>query len=139
MTYKIAEEIRRFEISLFWTRSLFFAGFVSLIFTGYGVSESSDIRFVLSVLGLFVSVIWLLANYGSKYWQENWEGHLDQSKIKKLFRRHYISTQGGVFGSWRGSPSKLAIVLSFYMCLVWGFLIINNLFNILSLYPISYG
>lgn len=32
---------------------------------------------ILSALGLFFCVSWLLSSKGSKHWQQNWENHLD--------------------------------------------------------------
>ena len=33
--------------------------------------------YVLACVGLIFSLAWFLTNRGSKYWQENWENHVD--------------------------------------------------------------
>ena len=94
-----AHEIRKFEIGLYWQRSLFFWGFIVSYFTSYfillGLSEdlsltsegessaSKEYLFVyvillgLSFLGLFTSVAWFYIERGARSWQKNWEYHID--------------------------------------------------------------
>jgi RsiW-degrading membrane proteinase PrsW (M82 family) len=84
--FKKAWETRNFEIDKFWQRSMFFWGFIALIFTGYVTvltGESSQtakemyLDFYLILLGIIFSYAWLLVIKGSKRWQENWEQHID--------------------------------------------------------------
>ena len=83
-----AHEIRKFEIGLYWQRSLIFLGFILSCFTGYFLllRYSDDFRdesFVylillgLSFLGLFASVAWWFIERGARSWQKNWEYHID--------------------------------------------------------------
>ncbi|MBE6355463.1 hypothetical protein [Treponema sp.] len=90
--YKEASDIRKFEIELFWKRAAFFWAFIVSIYTAYyhvltkiyeRKCENGTYYLhgkipliVLSGLGLFFCVSWLLSSRGSKHWQENWENHL---------------------------------------------------------------
>ena len=91
--YNVASDIRKFEIELFWKRAGFFWAFITVTYAAY-FNVLTKIYFkcesehppylhgtfpllVLAALGLFFCFSWLLANYGSRHWQENWENHLD--------------------------------------------------------------
>ncbi|WP_440939795.1 RipA family octameric membrane protein, partial [Klebsiella michiganensis] len=37
---------------------------------------------LLSSMGSVFTLSWFLVNRGSKYWQENWENHLDLRKVR---------------------------------------------------------
>ena len=99
--YEKAHEIRKFEIGLFWQRATYYWAFILAAFTAHfallGLLFSSDKRkdfsipelYNLSGLSLFALVItaffcfffslcWVLMNKGSKFWQKNWEGHIDE-------------------------------------------------------------
>ena len=119
--FLIYNDTRKFEIKLFWHRAIFFGGFISIIFVGYySTTDKPTIQFLLSVLGLLCSFVWFLANKGSKFWQENWEGHIAHTKeYNGIFARHYKKDECNIFKGDRFSPSKLAISLSFYITLVW--------------------
>ena len=85
---KKAWECRNFEIDKFWSRSLFFWGFILAVFTGYIalITKEKSVDFVgieyldfyLICLGFLFSLAWLLVLRGSKAWQENWEMHIDR-------------------------------------------------------------
>ena len=83
--YDMAADIRKFEIELFWKRATFFWAFITAIYVAYFQvltqihhNEHGYISLVvLSALGLFFCVSWLLSSKGSKHWQENWEEHLN--------------------------------------------------------------
>jgi hypothetical protein len=90
-----AEEIRRFEIGLYWQRSLYFWGFNIAIFAGFGAFvtdtggptangptaiQSDLVALSLALLGLFITIAWLFVNEGAKAWQESWEIHVALDK-----------------------------------------------------------
>lgn len=97
---KEAQEIRKFEIELYWKRTGFFWAFITVIYTALfhvlckyiECSYTYDL-FVpaisaLSGLGFFFSVAWHMVNKGSKFWQKNWETHvslLERSEIGPLY------------------------------------------------------
>ncbi len=89
--HKIAEsalqhalDIRKFEISLYWQRATYFWTLIAATFAGYFAVLSAEHMkdkefnaYVLACVGLIFSLAWFLTNRGSKYWQENWENHVD--------------------------------------------------------------
>ena len=80
-----AHEIRQFEISLYWRRSLIFWGFTLAFFVGLTAIislerenwEINAIALLISYLGLFTTWAWYFIETGSKSWQNNWEKHID--------------------------------------------------------------
>jgi len=96
-----AEEVRRFEIGLYWRRALYFWGFNVAIFTGVGVflagSDASLLQEVISLLlamlGLFVTIAWWFMSEGAKAWQENWEHHvymLEDTVTGRLMKTQFV-------------------------------------------------
>lgn len=92
--YEQACDIRKFEIELYWKRTIYFWGFITVIYTAYYkvfsefyYIKNTDIMslsfhgsiplIIISGLGLIFSLSWLLSNYASKHWQENWEHHIE--------------------------------------------------------------
>ena len=80
-----AHEIRQFEISLYWKRSLFFWGFVLTLFGVLGLmltakkptSLTDFMPVVIAPLGFFTTCAWYYVEKGSKAWMANWELHID--------------------------------------------------------------
>jgi hypothetical protein len=77
-------DIRKFEIELYWKRAGYFWALIAIALAGYFAILSSDHilnKFLLSsivgAIGFVFTFAWYLVNRGSKYWQENWENHLD--------------------------------------------------------------
>lgn len=97
---KEAQDIRKFEIDLYWRRTGFFWAFITVVYTAlFAVLckyVDCPIKFsffvpvisALSGMGFFFSVAWHMVNKGSKFWQENWEKHvslLEKSEIGPLY------------------------------------------------------
>jgi hypothetical protein len=97
---KTALDIRKFEIDLYWKRATYFWTFLTLTLGAYftvmlskvdridiglylkiedsnQLAQKHEALLLLSCLGLVFSVCWYLVNRASKYWQENWEKHVD--------------------------------------------------------------
>jgi hypothetical protein len=80
-----AMDIRKFEIDLYWKRSQYFWIFTSIVFGVYGYTwnlaknepKYAWIPFVVSATLLLVTVNWYMVIRGSKFWQDNWERHVD--------------------------------------------------------------
>jgi hypothetical protein len=81
-----ALDIRKFEIGLYWQRATYFWALIAAAFAGYFAilaaehmteADKSFNAFVIACLGLIFSLSWFLVNRGSKFWQENWENHVD--------------------------------------------------------------
>lgn len=82
--YERACRNREFEIELYWKRTAYFWAFITTIYVAYyhvlvNLYDKEFWHFpllVLSGLGLFFSVAWILTSKGSRHWQENWENHV---------------------------------------------------------------
>jgi hypothetical protein len=85
---KLAHDIRQFEIELYWKRATYFWAFQLIAFTTLGLLFKDGNIGGLGKLSLGrllipapIGVITALAGYltarGSKFWQENWEAHVD--------------------------------------------------------------
>ncbi len=72
---KKAWEIRNFEIDLFWKRTAYFSAIVGAFLVAYFKIEAD--RYLITLLGCISSFVWFLSNLGSKFWQNNWEKHID--------------------------------------------------------------
>jgi hypothetical protein len=79
-----ALDIRKFEISLYWQRAAYFWALIAAAFAAYfsilgseHIGNKEFLAFLIGLVGLIFTWAWFLANRGSKYWQENWENHVD--------------------------------------------------------------
>jgi hypothetical protein len=88
-----AKSTRDFEINLYWTRSAYFWGFQAVFFGSFGLlaqgfvggKDSDSIQQALmlgfmtinAATAAIVSYLWLLMLKGAKFWQDNWERHID--------------------------------------------------------------
>jgi hypothetical protein len=125
---QLAADVRKFEIGLFWQRSLFFWGLIAATFLVYANLKDSDatIRFAIVSAGFIFSLGWTLVNRGSKFWQENWERKVElagESASVHLFRdREPVQAKFFLWRARQYSVSKLAIALSDFTVAVWVFL-----------------
>ncbi|NOT10307.1 MAG: hypothetical protein HOP23_00480 [Methylococcaceae bacterium] len=81
---ELALDTRKFEISLYWQRTAYFWALIAAAFAGYfavlsaeHIEHKSFNAFTLDCIGLVFSLAWFRVNRGSKFWQENWERHVD--------------------------------------------------------------
>lgn len=77
-----AHELRKFEIENYWKRSSYFWGFQLVAFGALALSGKegrfhAPIVLMVSVLGALAALTALLSAKGSKFWQKNWEAHVD--------------------------------------------------------------
>jgi hypothetical protein len=79
-----ALDIRKFEIGLYWQRAAYFWALIAAAFAGYFAILSADhlddkeyLAYIVGCIGSLFNWAWFLVNRGSKYWQENWENHVD--------------------------------------------------------------
>lgn len=134
--YEASVKALYFELEQFWKRSLFFWGFIGAAFVAFAASNSHpSIQAALASFGFVCSVIWTLANRGSKFWFEEWERHLKvaqmdttgplygtpaQDNAKDDLKRPFFERIGrSVWKGRRYSTSKLAIALSDYIAIFW--------------------
>lgn len=80
-----ALDIRKFEIDLYWKRATYFWAFLAVTLAGYFTlraakiddADKKDALLIVSCLGVVFSVTWYFVNRASKFWQENWEHHVN--------------------------------------------------------------
>lgn len=79
-----AYQLRTFEIEHYWKRATYFWGFQVAIFAAFGFlwnegapSGWNPITLALSGLGVLTAFANSLSARGSKFWQQNWESHID--------------------------------------------------------------
>jgi len=141
-----ALDIRKFEIELYWKRATYFWTFIGATLAAFlAVYASSsltkpiqqDLSVLLSCLGLVFSFAWVLVNRGSKFWQENWEQHVDALEdnltgplyktIMPKKESHWLVNSSQI------SVSKINQLVSVYISLLWFTLLINTLYPNFSL------
>lgn len=127
-----ALDIRKFEIDLYWRRAAYFWAFTAAIFGGYFLAlRFANGNYVLlsliCCLGFAFSFSWFLVNKASKYWQENWEMHVDMLEDKvygPLYKLLLWKKRGAwcLGAAYPFSVSKINQYLSFFVTIVWLFL-----------------
>jgi hypothetical protein len=138
-----ALDIRKFEIGLYWQRAAYFWALIAVAFAGYfailsaeHLEEKEYLAYIISCIGLLFTWAWFLANRGSKYWQENWENHVDmlEDEItgplyktvlhrppqKEFFEKYFI-------GPMAVSVSKINQWVSCFVLCVWIALVLHAL------------
>ncbi len=126
---EMAVDVRKFEIGLFWQRSLFFWGFIAATFLAYAniKDQNVEVRFAIICAGVIFSFGWTLVNRGSKYWQEAWEQKVhrvehDVLNVHLFWDRETVEPKFWLWQAREYSVSKLTIALSDFTLLVWLFL-----------------
>ena len=128
-------DIRKFEIDLYWKRATYFWTFIAATLTGYGLTvttkdaaQENVIRFQVLIVcfGLVFSFAWFLVNKGSKFWQENWEKHLDMTEdsvIGPLYKTTISKESYSSFwvptSAYATSVSKINQILSLFVFTIW--------------------
>jgi len=136
-----ALDIRKFEISLYWQRATYFWTLIAASFAGYfavlAAEKMEDKLFnayVIACIGFVFSLAWFLVNRGSKFWQENWENHVDMLEnetigplYKTVLRRPTASDflEKWVDGPLPISVSKVNQWVSLFTALIWLALMVN--------------
>ena len=140
-----ALDTRKFEIELYWRRAAYFWTFIGAALAGFvavqasGAETKQDLSVVLSCVGFVFSVAWLCVNRGSKYWQENWEKHVDMLEDNISGPLYKVVLSRGKPRSWRDrgrhivtgpsplSVSKINQLISIYVSILWVVLIFYSL------------
>ena len=130
---------RKFEIELFWKRATYFWVFISLIFIGYfTVSSNKEFVYVdlfkvlISYTGIVFSTSWYLVNRGSKFWQKNWELHVDylEDEVIGPLYKLMIDNRNCVCQPLKDYPfsvSRINILISLYVTLIWMFISVMSI------------
>ncbi len=123
---KLAHEIRKFEIDLYWKRATYFWALeaaVFVAFAAFGREEALVSRWLavaFAGIGSLTALVAYLSARGSKFWQENWEKHIDLLEDQfegRLHKTIWIGPKGPQF-----SVSRLNEKLSFIFFLFWSLL-----------------
>ena len=86
-----AHDIRKFEIELYWKRATYFWTLIATAIGGFTLLLNVDVTKldlvarqlrpillqILAAVAFLFAVGWYLVNKGSKFWQRNWEAHVD--------------------------------------------------------------
>lgn len=132
--FEIALAVRNFEIENYWRRANYFWLILAAIFAGYfavGMEpDSKEIglnRLILAFLGVLFSWAWYFANRGSKFWQENWEAHVDllEPLTHGLLFQTVISAPRSwykILSAYPFSVSKINALVSLTVAVLWSFL-----------------
>jgi hypothetical protein len=129
---KHALDIRKFEIDLYWKRATYFWTLIAASFAGYFALQNTDLSkrdgfsiFVVACIGLILSFSWYLVNRGSKYWQENWERHVDvlaEKVIGPLYRTTLSKGDCDLLKPHKAFPfsvSRVNQIVSLFITLLW--------------------
>lgn len=119
-----AHDIRKFEIELYWKRATYFWVLQAAVFTAFGLiwkdSEAAKwglIPVALSCLGLLTAMSGWLSSLGSKFWQANWEQHIDMLEDEFEGRLHKTAWIGPKGVRW--SVSGVNERMSFFFVAFW--------------------
>lgn len=136
---RIAHEIRRFEIELYWKRAAYFWTFIAASLAGYFLLQEQqhshvfESTYIVSCLGFVFSLAWYLVNRGSKSWQRNWEAQVDlledeiSGPLYKSEINRYNHNLWDLTAGYHFSPSRINQLLGVIITLVWLGLIIRTL------------
>jgi hypothetical protein len=134
----LALDIRKFEIELYWKRATYFWTFIGASIAGYaliyakGQAADTWLLLVFSCLGFLFSLAWYLVNRGSKFWQNNWERHVDLLEdfvSGPLYKTIARNAKAGNFltDPAEYSVSKINQILSLFITVFWCVLIWRSL------------
>jgi len=113
---------------MYWKRALYFWGFISVVFIGFFSLETDGKYFdfypsLLSGSGFVLSIAWVLVNKGSKFWQKNWEKHIDLLEDEyegRLYKTVLLKDKISY------SVSEINLSLSYFITLIWFILFIHS-------------
>jgi hypothetical protein len=154
----LAFDIRKFEIDLYWKRATYFWAFIAVAIAGYVTAlgardiscrERWDALLTSSCVGLVCAVAWYFVNRASKFWQENWERHVDLLEdavigpLYKTVMTDYKMSFWRLFGSYAFSVSNLNQIISLFVSLLFFLLTAATLWRFTralgSLDPFAYA
>lgn len=147
--YEKAHHIRKFEIDMYWRRSAYLwtiqaaalaglagvgisAGGMALdcsgpwyqLFPGQCASDRVSFLALVAIwlFGLFSAFIWFWMMKGAKFWQNNWERHVDylESQVSGNLYKTYLVEPGKQFEK-PYSVSKLNQAMAGFMIFLWVF------------------
>lgn len=138
-----ALDIRKFEIDLYWKRATYFWAFLAVTLAGYFTLRAAkidedarkDALLIVSCLGVVFSVTWYFVNRASKFWQENWEHHVNllEGKVIGPLYETVLGAEDIRFrklsGPYPFSVSKLNQILSLSVVGLFVMLVVTTLLS----------
>ncbi len=134
-----ALDVRKFEIELYWKRATYFwvftgaalAAYLAAL-TGKDLENRPQALLLTSCIGLVFSVAWYFVNRASKFWQSNWEVHVDllENKVNGPIYKTVLTKTAPwwkIHGSYAFSVSKINQLLSLFVASVFLLLVLNTL------------
>lgn len=129
---RLALDVRKFEIELYWKRATYFWTLIgatlvafSVITTAANVDHRPTLRLVVACFGFILTLAWYQVNRGSKFWQENWERHVDyleEEIIGPLHETVIPAHEYNLAKFWTGYPYSVTRVnqlVSLFAVFVW--------------------
>ncbi len=117
---KRSHEIRQFEIELYWKRATYFWVLQAAVFTALGLIWKDDAKNIpeivsvaLAALGLLTAAAGWFSAQGSKFWQENWERHIDMLEEEFEGKLHQTAWVGTIGVRWSVSNINDRLILFF--------------------------
>lgn len=115
-----SHEIRQFEIELYWKRATYFWVLQAAVFTALGLIWKDEgkaipeiVPVALAALGLLTSAAGWLSAQGSKFWQENWERHIDMLEDEFEGKLHKTAWVGRMGVRWSVSNINDRLIVFF--------------------------
>jgi hypothetical protein len=157
--YDKAHDIRKFEIEMYWRRSAYLWTLQGAALTGLALILSTGtfngdclpptakttedchldlVKLVVIVaiwsFGTFTAYVWLLLLRGAKFWQNNWERHVDflEDQISGALYKTYPVTKFEA----PYSVSKLNELMAWFTLLMWIFIGIFTVAIVLEPYSL---
>ena len=159
----IALDTRKFEIDLYWKRANYFWLFVAAMFTAFFVVANNlykeievfDVNLkvyhkvphlefmnlyfllIISFLGFTFSLGWYYVNRASKFWQNNWEAHVDLLS-KKNHGELFTTIKASNRDFWKldkeypFSVSRVNQLLSLITTFIWMIMFLGSIYFLLS-------
>ena len=118
-----AWETRDFEIELYWKRAIYFWGFNAAIIIAIAtiLKEFKDTPLILSalyLLGIIFSIGWVMTNHSSKFWQKNWEKHIDYLE-DNYYGKLYKTIHPELKNNFVPSISNVNLIVSYLVSIFW--------------------
>ena len=112
---------------------MYFWGFIALSFAAYVSFEERQEQFLCIIAGLIFSFFWFYVNKASKFWQENWESHIDclETEIEGNLYKTVLKNKCSAFNPLKGfyfSVSKINQCTNIFIIFIWFLLGIKNIY-----------
>ncbi|NNS06220.1 hypothetical protein [Erwinia sp. JH02] len=136
--YEKAHKTREFEIGLYWQRLNYLWAITAILFAGWGVlvnnlfptgdaakDPSSLVYlavFLVSIIGVTLTILSSFITAGGKYWQEVWEYHLlmlEPFESGKLYGMQFQDISEGKVNRKRPSISRSVHAFHIGLLLIW--------------------